>query len=178
MFVVSIDLKGFFDNIDLNALRKQIKIIYERYINTYKLGSEYYADDKFWGILENIFKWSWENIPLENGVFEKNTLPKGLPQGLVASGFLSNAYLIDFDNMIGELINKEIQQKDDQFPRIILRDYCRYVDDLRLVVETNDTKDSDQESIAEQLSYFISKNLKEYLDEIGSTVRLKINEKN
>ncbi|MEC0093209.1 reverse transcriptase domain-containing protein [Paenibacillus macquariensis] len=177
MFVVSIDLKGFFDNIDHNALRNQIKIIYERYVNTYKLGSEYYADDKFWTILENIFKWKWEDLTLDDGMLEKNILPEGLPQGLVASGFLSNAYLIDFDNKIGEQINKEIQQKDDHVPRIILRDYCRYVDDLRIVVETYDTKDTNQELIAAKISDFISQNLKAYLDQIDSEVHLKINEK-
>lgn len=177
MFVVSIDLKGFFDNIDRNALRNQLKIIYERYINTYKLGSEYVADDKFWEILENIFKWNWETISLGEGVFENNKLPEGLPQGLVASGFLSNAYLIDFDNAIGEQINTEIQQKNDQVSSIILRDYCRYVDDLRLVVETYDTNDTDQELIADQISNFISLNLKKYLDKIGSKVRLRVNKK-
>jgi hypothetical protein len=51
-----------------------------------------------------------------------------VPQGLVSGGFLSNIYLLDFDNYISEKIGSVIADG------INLVDYCRYVDDMRLII--------------------------------------------
>ncbi|MEQ1933697.1 MAG: RNA-directed DNA polymerase, partial [Fimbriimonadaceae bacterium] len=51
---------------------------------------------------------------------------QGLPQGLVASGFLANAYLVPIDELFGSFIGKKVNG-------LHLLDYCRYVDDLRFV---------------------------------------------
>src|SRR5699024_10611173 len=86
--------------------------------------------------------------------------PKGIPQGLVAGGFLANIYLLgvdsDFSSLLYEAIDTEINSnlkesskadvldksyealqvikngfEDNDF---ILLDYCRYADDMRFVV--------------------------------------------
>ncbi|KJD42304.1 reverse transcriptase domain-containing protein [Paenibacillus terrae] len=184
LFIVHIDLKGFFDNIDRDALWHQLKIIYDNYVKTYKLGPSYKANEEFWIILRNIFKWSWETPKVENNIFEDDKLPEGLPQGLVASGFLSNAYMSGFDKKIGRKINEKIENYIDLFEEdneqeifdMVLRDYCRYVDDLRLVIETNDIKDTDNYKISKVVTRFVDKMLEEYLKEIDAKVKLKINE--
>jgi len=58
-------------------------------------------------------------------------LDLGLPQGLVASGFLANAYLVRLDRDLHQDTVHGTNIDED----IKLVDYCRYVDDMRVVVE-------------------------------------------
>ena len=50
--------------------------------------------------------------------------------GLVSAGFFANAFLIEFDEKVGQLIGGKLSPMSS----IIVHDYCRYVDDLRLVI--------------------------------------------
>ena len=54
-----------------------------------------------------------------------------LPQGLVASGFFANIALHDFELGLRDAFGQAI----DADGRLILRDACYYVDDIRLVLE-------------------------------------------
>lgn len=58
----------------------------------------------------------------------KNFNKIALPQGLVASGFFANLFLLDFDQGLRDFFGRKINDQN-----IFLQDACRYVDDLRLV---------------------------------------------
>src|SRR5690606_6387017 len=84
-------------------------------------------------ILSKFKNWDWASGSLNK--FEKlfnADIPYGIPQGLVAAGFLSNIYLINFDKIMLEKINKKFEETGVQ-----LIDYCRYVDDIRIVVKAD-----------------------------------------
>lgn len=174
MFVISMDLKGFFDHIDKVALHKILMNICKDYSRKYKLGKAYYdVDDDFWPLLEKIFSWKWEKTVELEGLFEDENLPEGIPQGLVAGGFFSNAYLIGFDKIMSKQINKKVGPKERTY-KLILRDYCRYVDDLRLVIETHDVEDADLINVKEEISNFVGVLLNEHMQEIEAAVHLEI----
>ena len=126
--VVSLDLASFYDRIQpkavINALKKVCK---QRQIP---------SDADFWKCLRRIFGWQWatNSIPVAE-LLRDGKLPGGLPQGLVASGFFSNAYMLGFDEAVREAINDDTPE----LPFEIL-DYCRYVDDMRLVVRWQPSK--------------------------------------
>ncbi|MNW45184.1 reverse transcriptase [compost metagenome] len=181
LFIVSVDLKGFFDHIDRKALINQLKEIYYEYIREYKLSATHNTEDSFWEVLKDIFNWKWEETEQQIELFD-TPLPMGLPQGMVASGFLSNAYLIGFDKSIGEYIDKIIFNGSNQNleniaenRKIILRDYCRYVDDLRLVIEASNITDTESVLIAGCVTDFISSNLKKHMEKISAKNELIIN---
>jgi len=84
-------------------------------------------------------------------------LGDGLPQGLVAAGFFANAYLIDLDRAIGAKIGSPIPESDG----VTIHDYCRYVDDLRLVVSISD------ESQISRLSTIVNRWIGHVLNKFG-----------
>ncbi|HHQ4314564.1 TPA: RNA-directed DNA polymerase, partial [Serratia fonticola] len=83
----------------------------------------------FWDLASQILncKWPEESLSLLEGLDLKNIV--GLPQGLASAGALANAYLIEFDESIISKLRTEIEGS-----HIILHDYSRYVDDIRLVI--------------------------------------------
>ncbi|ANE45358.1 hypothetical protein SY83_02345 [Paenibacillus swuensis] len=168
LHIISIDLKGFFNNIDRNSLILQLKKIYSNYLKTYNLGVEYNDDVKFWEALKKIFNWDWE-VSNYNSLFMMEDLKDGLPQGLVAGGFFSNAYLIEFDQLVGNEINSNSMES------IIIRDYCRYVDDIRIVVETTNSQDINK--ISDVICNYINACLKNYLNGIKAKKMLKVNDR-
>ncbi|MGE4503496.1 MAG: RNA-directed DNA polymerase [Thiomicrospira sp.] len=125
IYLVELDLKQFFDNVNRSKLvtkiRSIIKDIEGAPSNNRPLNH----------ILHLFSNWKWSNESIPNfELCNHPRPPKGIPQGLVAGGFLANIYLLDFDhflsNKIGEVIGSEVG--------IRLLDYCRYVDDMRLVL--------------------------------------------
>ena len=127
VFVVNLDLEKFYDRIDRRILVERLKAISKSH------GHERVCP-KFWGAVENITNWKWNDEAHQQAQALGITLGEGLPQGLVASGFLANAYMVPFDKVIGGHIGTQIPET----PGIVLYDYCRYVDDLRLVVGIED----------------------------------------
>ncbi|CAD7550066.1 RNA-directed DNA polymerase [Aeromonas hydrophila] len=127
VYIVNLDLSKFYDNINREVLIQRLKKASDNF------GHPQCA--LFWNRLSKLIDWQWKdadlsfankhNIPLASG--------KGLPQGLVSSGFFANAYMLDFDNQMGTIINEELPIPG----KVILHDYCRYVDDLRLVISTD-----------------------------------------
>ena len=71
-------------------------------------------------------------------------------------GFLANAYLVDFDKKIGSQIGKSIPDS----PSIVLHDYCRYVDDIRLVISIDDVGETD--NLSETINVWFSKLLSKH----------------
>lgn len=132
IFVLKLDLSSFFDGIDIEKLIAKLRAEYTRFR---KAVHRRLLDDKeFWGAAAQVLKLQWapadeELAPLLKG----GSLPRGLPQGLMASGFLANAYLLDFDRAMGRACTQG-HQVDVGEAQVVVHDYCRYVDDLRLVV--------------------------------------------
>ena len=124
VYEIHLDIEKFYDCIDRSTL-------------TDKLWDHYDIDNDpvFEKLLIAFDEWEWEgNSSLVYDLVCKSndeSIPRGVPQGLVAGGFLANVYLLDFDQEMHGLINKEI--KED----VQLIDYCRYVDDMRLIIIAN-----------------------------------------
>ncbi|HAS6978982.1 TPA: hypothetical protein I7287_05465 [Vibrio parahaemolyticus] len=128
VYIVELDLEKFFDGVCRQKLIEQINKIIKR-----KSSDKDY--DKLAQLLAAFNDWGWSSEAEEQYsnlcASEKiPTAPKGLPQGLVASGFLSNLYMLDFDREFSSKIGTEFGE-NQQF-RLV--DYCRYVDDFRLVI--------------------------------------------
>jgi hypothetical protein len=143
LYIVSLDLKEFYDHINVSILQDELKQLYfNEYIGKYtKLNAEI-DEMEFWGNLKNILSWSWAESDIEESRTLNIKLPNGIPQGLVAGGFFSNAYLIGFDQSLGSFLGNEIQSANNN--SFILRDYCRYVDDIRIVIELSNQKTTGQ----------------------------------
>lgn len=143
VYIVNFDLKKFYTNIDIAILIKRLK----------KISKEFKNEDcpQFWAGVQRITKWKWDETTTKAfSELNVDDATKGLPQGLVASGFFANAYLVDFDQEIGEQIGSTISEKYD----ITLHDYCRYVDDIRLVIYS---ESGDLAEISETLNIWMSK---------------------
>lgn len=127
LYVINLDLEKFYDRIDRSILLGRLKNISGEY------GHEK-SCPKFWRAVENITNWEWDHDAVKQSQKLGIELGRGLPQGLVASGFFANAYMTHFDRAVGRHIGAGIPST----PGIVLYDYCRYVDDLRLVVSIED----------------------------------------
>jgi hypothetical protein len=154
--VISLDLTGFYDFIDVEYLIERLITLCE------DKGIQH--DVAFWDAARAIMKWSWHHDDQEKygslDVF-RDGLPRGLPQGLVASGFFSNVAMLDFDN---SLENNSIDLLRNFFGKILsdeikVLDYCRYVDDMRLVINHTDTYDHDKikKSVTESINKLLEK---------------------
>jgi len=130
VYLVDLDLRQFYDRIDREKLIKKIKELTLKNQQTV-IDPNATVD----ALLDAFHDWSWSPCAKdsyavcktdgENGI---SKAPNGLPQGLVSSGFLSNIYMLDFDEKMQISIESEVSES------IKLVDYGRYVDDMRLVV--------------------------------------------
>jgi len=148
VYIVNFDLSKFYNNIDTALLIKRLKKISTQF------GNE--ECPEFWDRVKRITQWEWDEVTVRT--FSKLNIEnatKGLPQGLVASGFFANAYLAEFDQKVGSQIGSTISDECD----ISLHDYCRYVDDIRLVIYC---ESDDLAEISEKLNIWITKILKSY----------------
>jgi len=144
IYEIDLDLSGFYDCICLKKLQKILKSLCEKKDTS----------NVFWNKLKQIFSWEWDSNSDEyKSVFKNKKLPQGLPQGLVASGFFANAYMLDFDQCVGDLIGKF----NDGYEII---DYCRYVDDIKLVVigKNSCNKNEITEKIVRKLENYLPSN--------------------
>ena len=169
LYIVSLDLKSFFDQIDTEALIAELRRIEAEHHSAHGLAQQAKSDKKFWRRVRRIFGWRWRNRDHEQAelIFGGGSteLKLGLPQGLVASGFLANAYLVRFDATLSSsaLSGTEIA------PGMRLMDYCRYVDDMRIVVEAKATSGGlGQGTVLESVKKFVSVKLDEHCAQIGA----------
>jgi len=135
VYVVSLDLSKFYDNIDRQKFVSKLKRLY-------KENTSLDECSEFWSSFIKITNWHWGegdktrandlNLSIVNG--------QGIPQGLVAAGFYANAYMLDFDEAVGSAIGSYHPITEG----IYLHDYCRYVDDIRLVVSVDEVDLYDQ----------------------------------
>lgn len=135
VFIVKLDLSAFYDNVDVGLLVDKLK---KTYFNYRRRHSDVPAAERqFWALLKRILTFTWREEDRElRGLFRNSVLPGGLPQGLLASGFLANAYMLEFDEAVGALARAAGVIGEHE--PVTVHDYCRYVDDLRLVVSVRD----------------------------------------
>lgn len=166
VYLVELDLRHFFDCVKRELLIEKINLLAE----TQSPGI--LKDRVVQSVLDAFEKWDWSEECKERFNVCKTDLvteiPRGIPQGLVAGGFLANIYLLDFDRELAELTGLNFIVAGDFQLRII--DYCRYVDDMRLVL-VGPKKDKDPTSAVE-----IKKLLKEFLNSKLKPLNLEINE--
>lgn len=152
VYIVNLDLSKFYDNIDRTVLIKRLK----------KASSNFGHNhcEIFWRRFEKIIDWQWRDRDVHFAAKFNISLDssKGLPQGLVSSGFFANAYMLDFDKHIGNNIGTLLSTPG----KVFLYDYCRYVDDLRLVISTDF---EDIKTIKRVIQSYISRMLKTHAGE-------------
>lgn len=123
-------------------------------------------------------KKTYKICPKKEDVNKNKTknVPKGIPQGLVAGGFLANIYLLKVDKIVASFVRhnlldnanekdnlttetdliqqcfKSIEEKIKKLEFKII-DYCRYVDDIRLVITAPKlTKEFTLKTLTEQVA--------------------------
>lgn len=123
--IVQADLTQFYDLIPRATLIKRLQTLAKKEYETADI------DSRFFDVFKHILDFSWVEEDVQSALgLCKNHNSSGLPQGLAASGFFANAYLLDFDKALIALFGK----RPKGFKWRIL-DYCRYVDDMRFVVD-------------------------------------------
>lgn len=169
VYLVELDLSQFFDLINRKKLVKEI----ERIVSTQQ-GVSTANEGPVRTIFNSFEDWEWSECAKKSyhlcATDSVHKPPKGLPQGLVASGFLSNIYMLGFDTQISELINSDIP--DESGKTLTLIDYCRYVDDMRLVV-TGPARSTDNPTPLRNIRNAINTWLEPELKKLG----LKLNSK-
>ncbi|MBZ0265334.1 RNA-directed DNA polymerase [bacterium] len=111
--------------------------------------------------LKNLMNWRWatKDNRLVNDFLSNNELNKKefgaicFPQGLVASGFFANIYLLSLDISLSNSIGNTILDGAQ------IHDYCRYVDDLRIVLKLKNDSYS-KEKIQDTASKYVNNILK------------------
>ena len=142
IYEVQLDMSAFYDSIDRVTLLEKLRKIVDAY---HGLRGE--DTESFWNVVAECFNsWKWNRQDSKlNSVLKLPLTNNGLPQGLVASGFFANVYLIDFDKACRSLIGSS-------FDSFVIHDYCRYVDDLRLVISVEDwTEEVNLEAIKQKI---------------------------
>ncbi|MGG7597982.1 reverse transcriptase domain-containing protein [Pseudomonas sp. WC1] len=172
LFVVSLDLKSFYDRVDRQALVTELKRLEAEYNLKFQVQADNGADKEFWEKAEKILKWRWKASDNEHANLfkESNTekLDLGLPQGLVASGFLANAYLIGFDQALdSDTRSEHVISEDD----IKILDYCRYVDDIRIVVQA-----PSHSSPLQHVKEHVIERLEEHRNRLGAKKKILLSE--
>ena len=148
VYIVNLDLAKFYNTIDIKVLISRLKAISKDF--------GHHECNEFWEAIKEITSWQWspEHIELAKEL-KLGDIESGLPQGLVASGFLANAYLVEFDREVGNKLGNQLKAGS----QIKVHDYCRYVDDLRLVISVDSSSTVD---ITKEVNSFVSKCLTQY----------------
>ncbi|EAS64068.1 RNA-directed DNA polymerase [Photobacterium angustum] len=154
VFIVSLDLTNFYGCIKKDLLIRKLKEIASEHHDI-----EYGETDEFWELIKNILDWEWseESLSLLKKLNITTSDITGLPQGLASAGALANAYLVKFDEKLGTKLNTKINDST-----IMLHDYCRYVDDIRLVISGESLSSKD---IKRSVRFFIQGILNETLEQ-------------
>jgi hypothetical protein len=133
LFVVKLDLAKFYDCVSQPAVVKRLRSLYQSYATRFSIPYVVSDAEPFWQAVEKILRWQWH----VSDSADRTDLKLGLPQGLVASGFFANAYMHEFDQMVLGALTQKIGipiKVNGHAVTARLVDYCRYVDDMRLVV--------------------------------------------
>lgn len=177
LFVVSLDIKSFYDRVDRAALLRELRRLETEYRQSSGLPDRMASDESFWECASRIFDWRWRDgehgqaeLILGSGTTE---LELGLPQGLVASGFLANAYLVGLDREIHRAASSACDLDGD----IKILDYCRYVDDLRIVVEARSGSGGiAQADVLHRVKEFVKRELEAHRLRLGASRAIELSD--
>ncbi len=177
LFVVSLDIKSFFDKVDCHALLHELKRIEGEYCQSFGLPDRLAADAEFWQRAERICTWQWSMADQEHAALIRSDgasdLELGLPQGLVAAGFFANAYVVRFDEQLRQIVEQGQEIGKD----VKILDYCRYVDDMRLVVEAKSGGGGlGQDAVLECVKAHVTETLKAHCQSLGTQRVLELSE--
>ncbi|MCY3542144.1 MAG: reverse transcriptase domain-containing protein [Gammaproteobacteria bacterium] len=148
LVLVHADLQQFYDRVRPSLLLKSLRRL--RRNND---------DEDFYDIAESILNWTWhKGDGTTIRAYEKNTGLKNfscvaLPQGLVAAGFFANVVLRTFDKALTEKFGCDI------FEGVRLLDACRYVDDIRLLLDIEPKHDVAKKDIKVETVNWLNKTL-------------------
>lgn len=137
-YVVHTDIRQFYDRVRPKTLFNAIAQV--RKPND---------DSAFFSFLESVLDWGWhaddkgDARQYADSAGIEDFTRVALPQGLVASGFFANIALFSFDDAMRRAIGTKIAEG------ITLVDFCRYVDDLRIVVTVAPNMDCSSERLEE-----------------------------
>ncbi len=175
LFVISLDIKSFFDRVDRSALLNELRILENEHRTMHGLPVHSAADELFWERATRIFSWQWRNEDQQHAELilgpGQTQLELGLPQGLLASGFLANAYLVRFDRDMQKAAADGITVGGE----VKLLDYCRYVDDMRIVVEAGSGPGGlGQATVLEYVKHHVTSILEAHGQRIGAQKTLEL----
>jgi len=127
IYEVHLDLAKFYDKVNRSLLIEKVSCFIRDEEDAVSVQA----------VLKAFKEWKWcegsdAAYELVCSSADATELPDGIPQGLVAGGFLSNIYLLDFDKEMSDKIGETLGSSS-----ITLVDYCRYVDDMRLIIKVN-----------------------------------------
>ena len=138
IFIIESDLNQFYDRVRPGQLMKVLR--------------QMQSDDvtaPFFDFAERVLDWRW-HVRDERDVTNYAQAAEledfshvALPQGLVSAGFFANAVLVSFDEKLRNSIGEEIAEG------IRLEDGCRYVDDLRIVVASENSRMDDVQDVVQ-----------------------------
>lgn len=140
-FIVHSDLRQFYDRVRPDRLAAALQDIRRD------------GDDSdFFDFASKVLNWAWDpRDQREVAIYGEQAglddfARVALPQGLVSAGFFANVALLRFDERMRGAVGSEIA------PGVRLKDGCRYVDDLRIVVTVggNELDDADGVSLVEK----------------------------
>lgn len=158
IYEIHLDFSKFYDSVDRTILTGKIKDLVKEIT-----GKE--TDECISHVLDQFKDWEWteESQNLYTEVCKNEHIQtlednQGIPQGLVAGGFLANIYMLDFDKDIAELIGQYLDENEN----ILLVDACRYVDDLRLIIKADRNEVSENE-----IREVIAARFQQYQDNLG-----------
>ena len=141
--IVQADLSQFYDRVRPQALFEKVAKLLQ--------GS---AGDGFLQAFQKLFCWRWHNWDIAKAKeYAAQQIPVierfdelALPQGLAASGFFANLFLLDLDAAVWSL------RHSNQEAGWSIVDYCRYVDDIRLVLRLPANKQIDSATLKTQVT--------------------------
>lgn len=172
LFVVSMDLTSFFDNIPQDEIVERLRTSYQAGTATVLANNQEDQPHEqiFWDRAKKLLNWRWDN----KDVNERETPTLGVPQGLAAGGYFANAYMQSFDNCFMRVV--EGTRKKNYVPigtrRMLIHDYCRYVDDIRMVVSLSLEDSKNISAWLEDFNHYVNGVLK---DAFGSSTKLSLN---
>lgn len=148
--IVSADLKQFYDRVRPSMMVEALDRI--------KCCND---DKRFYSMATSVLDWSWDSrdqkdvneYANQSDIADFNRI--SLPQGLVAAGFFANVLLLTFDEAMRSFFDSDIHQ------RVRLLDACRYVDDLKILVEIRPKKMFSQIEVEKLITHW----LEEIIDE-------------
>ena len=174
LYVVKFDISKFYDQIDRGRLVSRLRRLYRLYAKQFDPEYDDAAASDFWHTVATLMSWSWDNT--DSGLaslWPSAKLPDGLPQGMVSSGFFANAYLLAFDRRVGKRIGKQIGGSG----KIRLVDYCRYVDDIRIVVAVAHAgfSPTHDDEVEVELQEWLSALFRRYSSKLPEDKQLRLN---